>query len=301
MHWLRARFRLIVSSWKSRREHSISKQPQTENEGKPANQQGNGAPITRAIEDVRDTIIQAYDRNQQEQNAENRKNRTIAKWAVAGAWIYAGIAAFQFCEMRAANDLIQKQLEATDRPWIKVVGAVPNHPLIFHGAGSISAHGDDFVNLGIKVIIQNVGRSVALNVIIRSDVIFVSMIQGADKNPFTYPVKMQKALCSKEPAAGLPINLFPGDDNRDQTGDDHDVPISGNSFTIPDDPSVARMKPMFIGCVDYTIGVSGKIHQSGFIYELQERENTRMLIVDNDVAISDLAMEPFAFGGFFAN
>jgi hypothetical protein len=188
---------------------------------------------------------------------------------------YTGVSIFQWNAMRTSNALIQKQLEATDRPWIKVIGAVANHPLIFHEAGSISARGDDFVNLGIKVIIQNVGRSVALNVNIRTDVIFVSMIQGAAKNPFTYPIETQKALCSKKPEAGLPINLFPGDDNRDQTGDDHDIPVSGNTFTIPaDPPTVRRIMPIFIGCVDYTIGISGNIHQSRFIYELQERRDT---------------------------
>jgi hypothetical protein len=194
---------------------------------------------------------------------------------------------------------MQNQLESSDRPWIKVIEAIPDHPLIFHGSSGISARGDDSVNLGIKVVIQNVGKSVALKVNIRTDVIFVSMIQDAVNNPFTYPIKMQKALCSKVSVAGLPINLFPGDDNRDQTGDDHDAPVSGNTFTIPNDDSVYIM-PVFVGCVDYTIGVSGKTHQSGFIYILQKRGNGR-LIVGNDVAMPDLELEPFAFGGFFAN
>jgi hypothetical protein len=218
---------------------------------------------------------------------------------------YTGVSILEWNAMRTSNALIQEQLEVTDRPWIKVIGAVPSHPLIFHGNGGIDSQGNDFVNLGIKVIIQNVGRSVALNINIRANVIFVSMTQGATNNPFTYPKEMQKALCSKEDNASLPINLFPGEDNRPQTGDDHDMPVSGKTFTIPGDLSVVRIMPMFVGCVDYTIGVSGKIHQSGFIYQVQQASQAQtggeMLIVGKDIAMSDIILRPFAFGGFDAN
>jgi hypothetical protein len=199
-----------------------------------------------------------------------------------------------------------RQLEATDRPWIKIIGAVANHPVIYHTAAGITTHGNDFVNLGIKVIVQNVGKSAALDVVTRADVIFVSMSNGAPNNPFTYPVTMQKALCSKPANVGLPINLFPGEDNREQSGDDHDIPTSGKTFTIPQDPDrLPRLMPYFVGCVDYKIGVSGKVHQSGFIYSVEQAipgyANRGLLILGSDIAITDIRMERFAFGGFDAN
>ncbi len=212
---------------------------------------------------------------------------------------------------RAANaaksgaDIASHQLEATDRPWIKIIAAVANHPLIFHTAEDITTHGNEFINLGIKVIIQNVGRSAALDVVTRADVIFVSMTSGAPNNPFTYPVAMQKALCSKPADINMPINLFPGEDNREQLGDDHDIPTIGKTFIIPQAPeSIPRLMPYFVGCVDYKIGVSGKVHQSGFIYSVEEAipdANHGLLILGNDIPIADIRMERFAFGGFDAN
>jgi hypothetical protein len=210
----------------------------------------------------------------------------------------------------AQNSVLRDQLEATDRPWIKIVGAVADHPVIFHAAAGLTAHGKDYINLGIKVIVQNVGRSVALDVITRADVVFVSMVSGAANNPFTYPVAMQKAFCSKPETASLPINLFPGEDNRDQTGDDHDIPVAGRTFMIPQDSeSLPRLMPVFVGCVDYKISASGKSHQNGFIYSVQQLMpghengalNRGLLVVGNDIPIADLTMERFVFGGFYAN
>ena len=92
-------------------EHPISENPKAENEREPANPETSGtAPIARTIEDVRDSVIQEYQRSQQEQRTENHKNRTIAKWAVLGAWMYAGIALFQWLTMQSQTSIFQNQL-----------------------------------------------------------------------------------------------------------------------------------------------------------------------------------------------
>src|SRR5579862_4687858 len=102
-------FASILKKLGLRAEHPISENPKAENEGHPANDNaGESTPIARTIEDVRDTIIREYQRSQKEQSAENRKNRTIACAAVLGAYLYAGIAAFQWCTMRTNNELIAR-------------------------------------------------------------------------------------------------------------------------------------------------------------------------------------------------
>jgi hypothetical protein len=212
----------------------------------------------------------------------------------------------QLAAMQGQLSAMQEQVESTDRPWIEITAATASHPVIFHRAYEIGVHGNDYVNAGIKVTVKNVGRSVALDVVPRVELILVSMQIGALNNPITYPVRMQKKLCSEPTPVGLPINLFPGEDNGDQSGDDHDISLSGKTFILPNDPSVARIMPIFIGCVYYRIGVSGKIHHSGFIYQLRvvnpsQGRDSGMLIVGNDIPIEDIRMERFAFGGFDAN
>jgi len=115
-----------LSTWTLRKlglkvEHPINQNPSAQNEREPPNPETSGTtPITRIIEDVRDTIIQEYQRSQNEQRAENHRNRTIAKWAVAGAWIYAGIAAFQWSELRMANRQSSEALKITERAYVSL-------------------------------------------------------------------------------------------------------------------------------------------------------------------------------------
>src|SRR5207244_1339138 len=59
--------------------------------------------------------------------------------------------------------LMQKQLEATDRPWIKIADISLSSPLVLHG--------DVGPNVGIKFVIRNVGHSVARDVQIHALVI----------------------------------------------------------------------------------------------------------------------------------
>lgn len=114
-------FTSILKKLGLRAENPISENPKAENEGQPSNQKTNGAaPVTRTIIDVPDSVIQEYYRNQKEQRRDNRKNRTIAWLAVAGAWIYAAIAAFQWCAMRTANTQNAGNFVASQRPYVSI-------------------------------------------------------------------------------------------------------------------------------------------------------------------------------------
>ena len=109
MKHLKQLLALIRQRWASRVERPINQQPKAGNERNPTDTNTEWtAPVTQTIEDVRDTIIQKYQRSQKEQQSEDRKNRTVTKFAVAGAWIYAAIATFQWCEMRQPRRLPKK-------------------------------------------------------------------------------------------------------------------------------------------------------------------------------------------------
>jgi hypothetical protein len=99
--------------------HHKEKNPQTSGEGKPpANQAGNTPPIARTIIEIPDSVVQEYRTNQKENQRENKINRRIAIAAVVGAWIYAAIAVFQWCEMRAANRETTQTLHVNERAFL---------------------------------------------------------------------------------------------------------------------------------------------------------------------------------------
>jgi hypothetical protein len=229
-------------------------------------------------------------------------NLVLIGIGIVGALIYWQ----QLDAMQGQLSAMQEQVDSADRPWLEIMTATASQPVVFHRPYEIGVHGDEYVNAGIKVTVKNVGHSVALDVVTRVAVILASMERGAPNDPITYPIRMQKKFCSEPTSGGLPINLFPGEDNGDQSGDDHDISLRGKTFAIPNDPSAARIMPIFVGCVDYRVGVSGKIHHSGFIYELREvvpgrRMDNGLLVVGKDIPIEDIRMERFGFGGFDAN
>jgi hypothetical protein len=202
--------------------------------------------------------------------AEQRQTRTFQWWtitiqgllllATAGAFvaaaIYAHIASLQ-------KGTMERQLEATDRPWIQVRigqatkpeaisagGASPDLPLAFdqNGQGVVV----------FSLTLTNVGKSVA-NRIDRSH--FGALATGGDS--LKEPSDEQTRLCS---ATSGPIHsdaLFPND------------PSSANTFgtfqtkDIPASSSKLKTVHLFIiGCVNYDYPSAATIHQTRFIYEV---------------------------------
>jgi hypothetical protein len=108
------------------------------------------------------------------------------------AWVYSG----QLIQMIESNKKIQtslevsqKQLEATERPWLKVTFAAA--PITFQQGG---------MQLGVYPHILNVGHSVATGVIVPIKVFLAS---SAD-DMFKEPLKRQKELC--DPLLSKPIS-----------------------------------------------------------------------------------------------
>lgn len=112
-----------------RAEHPINQQPNAENEGEPpSNETERTQQSLRTIVDIPESILKEYRAYQKQTHRENRTAQYLALAAVLGAWIYAGIAALQWCQMRQATVATQRAAEAAKesadaamagvRPWL---------------------------------------------------------------------------------------------------------------------------------------------------------------------------------------
>lgn len=111
----------ILEKWASQlsRENVENEIQKTSSERyKPNPEARDTAPITRTIVNIPQSILDEYRRNQNQENASERANRTIATWAVAGAFLLAVIRIWQACLSRQANRDSQNGLELSERPWV---------------------------------------------------------------------------------------------------------------------------------------------------------------------------------------
>ena len=77
-------------------------------------------PITRAVVDIPDSILQEYRRSSEQTHRDNKGNTRIAGWAVKVAAIYTSIAAIQSCLSCQANRLTRDQFQAVQRPYVSI-------------------------------------------------------------------------------------------------------------------------------------------------------------------------------------
>jgi hypothetical protein len=94
-------------------------------------------PVTRAVIEIPDTILQEYRTYQKQQERENKITRRIAVATVLSAWVYAGIATFQWCTMQktltatnASVDFNKKSLQISKRPWVVLTAVTTDTPFI---------------------------------------------------------------------------------------------------------------------------------------------------------------------------
>lgn len=98
------------------RKHPKQQHPQTSGEGKPTPDQASGAaPVARPFVQIPDSIMEEYRTGQKQQHRDNRISRWITGAAVAGAWIYAAIALFQWCTMQSQTSIFQSELSETQK------------------------------------------------------------------------------------------------------------------------------------------------------------------------------------------
>jgi hypothetical protein len=219
--------------------------------------------------------------------------KTTAELIGIGAVVvYAIVSYFQW-------DTSHRQFEATERPWLKVSFS-DNAVNFADGSMLFSMHAH----------ITNVGHSVATGVIIP-----IKMFLASDANSiFKEPLKRQEELCDAIENKSVSVQqnetaiaIFPG------SGDDSLLLGQGFSKseidatpTVNPNFQIKHLLPIIVGCVDYQYGASTHHHQTRFIYEVQRLDpavspNIFTIEVGKDVPAPNVALVPYAFGGFLAN
>jgi hypothetical protein len=185
---------------------------------------------------------------------------------------------------------MQRQLEATDRPWIQVTDASVVTPLTFEGSK---------ISVGIGLTVKSVGNSAAMEIGPKWQLI-VSKGAGTVIGPI---IKKQEEVCSqKRVGAFAPLTLFPGQSSKDVWADAlqlnswvNDITDQITELPMPSKPKV--IFPILVGCIDYQSSF-GTHHQSRFVYSLH---TNGYFIVGRNVPVGQLRWDRYAFGGFDVN
>jgi hypothetical protein len=231
------------------------------------------------------SVTEYYTSENSEGPKDRRRDRIRLGLEIAAliAAILAGVFTFRtLAQVRRQADaaqtqvgIMQKQLEATDRPWISVDitanteyvrGAIVGGPLFFDQNG--------FGRMAAKIVMRNIGNSVASRVYIRELVLAI----GLDATEMTRPSAEQKKLCAGP-------NRYARDPNIRDTIDprftifpkDSQVEYENVGFPTKDILEIPTPRPFkngkpvqvfLIACVDYEYALPQVPHQTGFIYEV---------------------------------
>ncbi len=197
----------------------------------------------------------------------------------------------------------QRQVEITDRAWIQVevtgLKDIPPNALI---GGGIRFGEDGQGQIGYAVVLRNFGRAVATDIRVREATITMPTV--AVENIWL-PVDVQKGLCTSSPKSVKEVRqpaftVFPGSS---------EVTYQSSSFetkNIPDRPEFATLKngkPVglyLVGCVDYRYGLSPKIHQTGFVFEVYGGPGHQTVQTKMTISADEIRFEPFFLGGAYA-
>ncbi len=205
---------------------------------------------------------------------------------------------------QAQVSIMQQQLEATDRPWVKIDatantdwkrGAMIGGPLSFDAEG----HG----SLTAKLTLTNTGRSVANHVYLRQKI----LATGLDAAEMDLPPYEQKTLCDgpnqyiKDKHKIDPrYTIFPNDTQVEFMASGFDTK---QVRMLPSPIPFKNGKPIqlyLIGCVDYDYSLSTGPHQTGFIYEVYGDKMHQGIQTLMTIPVDQLTFEPYAFGGKYA-
>jgi len=248
---------------------------------------------------------------ERKRSAEQKKNLCV-QWVIgSGTWaaviaacIYAGIAANQLTVMQNSADAARRQLEITDRAWVKVEVApnfdIPKNSFI---GQSLTFDANDVGHLSRKIILHNIGHSVANDVMIRDSTVAMSIWN----HDFWFPIKVRDELCKSEisetDAQGNKrpsFIIFPQDSTKTyeiSTFETKNLPDS------PQDATLQRGKPIalyLVGCVDYRYGQSSVYHRTGFIFQVYGGPNHDGIQIKMPTPVKELTLDSFYLGGDYA-
>lgn len=156
----------------------------------------------------------------------------------------------QWRAMHKQGELMEKQLELTDRPWL-AVDAVLNSPLTFDDQGG---------HLGFVIAARNIGRSVAINATINAEIVIPAFVG----NFWATVIEKQKRLCKNVRSDVMAYAIFPEHHySSDITFGIPQEDISGGKIG---ESNIIQM--YIVGCVDYQFSGHEQHHQTGFVWEI---------------------------------
>ena len=232
------------------------------------------------------------------------ESATLIAVIIAAVFAYRG-----FCETRkqaaAAQEqvgIMRKQLEAADRPWIKIA-IVPSHDITYTALGEGQFY--------FTAIMKNIGHSVATDVAIK-----FAVLVPKGNGVFTEPIERQRKICGtpqqstiKDTDHDLRTSIFPGD-TSDPLNFGTNIPsteINDGALHFPPDAQGRTVEgtffsPYLVGCVDYTFATSAVRHQTGFIYNIARVDPKRdvhplAFKVGAIVPRTQVILEKYIFGG----
>lgn len=190
--------------------------------------------------------------------------RWAAWFAFLAAFLYAGIAAFQWCEMRRATAaatqatrIASQQLEFSERPW--VYGAVSlSGPLTFDQGGA---------EIPLHISLRNSGNSPAL----QTSIGILVAIDYKDSRVDAFREESCKTATFLSPSLG--IALFP------KTGAEagRTVPITYGDIRngisewdkiYPKSPLTEIIAPELFVCISYHAGFTKKLYSTSYTMDL---------------------------------
>src|SRR5579862_5002518 len=147
-------FASILRRWASRlsRENAKDEHQEPSTERQESNQERDeAAPVVRAVVDIGDAFLDEYRRSNEEQNATESKNQTIAWAAVIAAFALAAIGIWQACLTRQANQTTLDVFHTSERARI-AIGRPDGVIADFYQFGG---------NCGVYMYLRNIGNTTA--------------------------------------------------------------------------------------------------------------------------------------------
>ena len=162
-------------------------------------------------------------------------------------------------------NIMQRQLEATDRPWIEIINTTSKNGFVFYKRVDNGLIG---IDSSFLIQVKNIGRSVASHVKAVSRVVFES--PGDDDKALT---AKERSMCQQQSPffSSTEFTLFPDQDSGNKLAEG---PSSGYATLVPQDAVFETasnsmfIDPAIMGCITYE-APTGNRHHTGFIYEFR--------------------------------
>jgi hypothetical protein len=272
------------------------------------------APPTNIVVSLPAAITAYYETEHSERSVRSKRENTRRRIEYAGIGTAVLLALFTGLTLKEVSKqaksaqqqvgIMQKQLEAADRPWIKI-RVEASRDITYTASGDGQFY--------FSAVMKNIGHSVATEVALK-----FAVVVPKGNGVFTEPVERQRKLCGTPPKSivkdsdhDLRSSVFPGDETE-PLGFGTNISVMEMKDGALHFPSAADGKPVtgtffspyLVGCVDYTFGTATIRHQTGFIYNIARTDSRDVhplaFKMGGVVPRAKVFLERYVFGGDYA-